>query len=101
MPSRRLLPVLLIIVLVGMAVYIARPYARAAALFARVGNVGGRLEAIAESSARRVAIDAIHMVPTRQGGVPAQFYRPEGEVRRSVLLVPGSASRASQDLPGT
>ena len=29
------------------------------------------------------------MVPTRQGDVPARFYRPAGTVRRTVLLLPG------------
>ncbi len=74
---------------VAAIVYVAAPYARAASLFARVGNVGGRAEAIAEWMAREVRVDAPHEVPTRQGRVRAQFYRPTGRVRRTVLLVPG------------
>src|SRR5574341_1339675 len=88
MRSRRLLLLILVLIAAG-AVYLALPYARAALLFARVGNVGGRLEAFAEWNARAVTVAPRHMVPTRQGDVEAQFYRPDGRVRRSVLLVPG------------
>jgi dienelactone hydrolase len=73
----------------GTIAYGARPYVRAASLFARVGNVGGRIEALAESRARRVHVQPPRRVPTREGEVAAQIYRPEGRVRRSVLLVPG------------
>jgi hypothetical protein len=85
----RLVVSLVVALLVALFAYTAAPYVRAAALFVRVGNVGGRVEALAESSARTVTVLPVHMVPTRQGSVAAQFYRPDGRVRRSVLLVPG------------
>jgi len=69
--------------------YVGAPYARAASLFVRIAHVGGRVEQLATGQARPVAIDRPHLVPTRHGDVPAQFYRPEGSIRRSVLLLPG------------
>jgi dienelactone hydrolase len=90
MRLRRSIVVLLALLAMAAAiVYVAVPYVRAASLFARVGNVGGRVEAFAETQARAVSVEPPHMVPTRQGDVAAQFYRPAGRVRRSVLLVPG------------
>ena len=83
------LAVVIVVALIGVMTYIAMPYVRAASLFARVGNVGGRVESIAESMARAVTVQPRHQVPTRQGDVSAQFYVPEGTVRRTVLLVPG------------
>lgn len=80
--------IIAVIVLVGLA-YLAVPYARAASLFVRAANLGGRVEAFADERARAISVDEPHLVPTRQGEVRAQFYRPEGSVRRSVLLVPG------------
>ncbi|MBM2851427.1 MAG: hypothetical protein HW418_4369 [Anaerolineales bacterium] len=69
--------------------YIAAPYARAASLFVRAANLGGRVEALADATARPVTVLPRHLVSTRQGEVPAQFYRPDGTVRRAALLVPG------------
>lgn len=90
MRSRRLLTTLLILLmLIVIAGYAAAPYVRAASLFVRAANVGGRVEAFADSRARIVDVEDPHLVPTRQGDVEAQFYRPRGSIRRSVLLVPG------------
>jgi hypothetical protein len=69
--------------------YFAVPYVRAASLFLRVAHLGGRLERIAASRARTVTVMPPHMVPTRNGDVPARFYRPDGSFSRSVLLIPG------------
>lgn len=90
MRSRRVLTFLLIVLaLIVIFGYAATPYVRAVSLFVRVANFGGRVEAFADSRARVVDIDEPHLVPTRQGEVLAQFYRPRGSVRRSVLLMPG------------
>ena len=89
MTSRRLGALSAALVLIGALVYVATPYARSASLFVRAANLGGRMEAWADAGARTVTVSPRHMVPTRQGDVAAQFYRPEGRVRRSVLLVPG------------
>jgi dienelactone hydrolase len=78
---------LVLIVIVGYTA--AVPYVRAASLFVRSANLGGRVEAFADSRASIVDVDEPHLVPTRQGEVTAQFYRPRGGARRTVLLVPG------------
>ncbi|MBI4887964.1 MAG: hypothetical protein HY824_12795 [Acidobacteria bacterium] len=85
----RAIALLAIALLVASFAYLAAPYARAASLFVHVGHLGGRLEALADASARAVAVLPPHQVPTRQGAVSAQFYRPDGRVRRSALLIPG------------
>lgn len=76
-------------VTVVVMVYTAVPYARAMSLIVRAAKLGGRIEAIANASARTVTIEAPHMVPTRYGDVPARFYQPSGRVTRTVMLVPG------------
>jgi dienelactone hydrolase len=75
--------------LIGIAAYLATPSARAASLFVRAANVGGRLEGFANVTARSVTVLPTHVVPTRHGDIAAQWYRPNGRVRRAALLVPG------------
>ena len=89
MRRRRLIITFAALALIAALAYTIAPYARAVSLFVRVANVGGRAEALAEASARPVTVLPKHAVPTREGAVEAQFYRPGGRVRRSVLLVPG------------
>jgi dienelactone hydrolase len=69
--------------------YFMAPYAAAASLFVRVANLGGRVEEFANNRARMVTVKPPHTVPTRHGGVPAQFYEPGGSVRRTVVMIPG------------
>jgi dienelactone hydrolase len=85
----RVLTLFAVAFVVAASAYFAMPYVRAASLFIRVGNVGGRLEALADATARTVTVLPRQRVPVRQGEVEAQLYRPEGTVRRSVLLIPG------------
>ena len=75
-------------VIVSASAYFAMPCVRAASLFVRVGNVGGPLERLADAIARDVTVLPRQRV-LRHGEVETQLYRPEGTVRRSVLLVPG------------
>jgi dienelactone hydrolase len=87
--NRRLITLAAVVAMLALLTYVSVPYVRAASLFARVGNIGGRVEALADAAARTVIVRPGHVVPTRQGDVSAQFYYPEGTVRRTVLLVPG------------
>jgi len=80
---------IIVLALAGIASYIAAPYARAASLFVRAANVGGLIEGIANATARTVTVLPRHVVPTRQGEVAAQWYRPSGRIRRATLLIPG------------
>ncbi len=78
-----------ILLIVAVLMYRAAPYIRAASLFVRAAHVGGRVEAFAKGRAHAVTVLPRHVVPTRTGDVAAQFYRPDGAIARSVLLVPG------------
>jgi len=97
MRARRWIPVVIVVSMLAVLTYAAAPYVRAASLFARVGNVGGRVEAIARAAARNVTVRPRHTVPTRQGEVSAQFYFPDGAIRRTVLLVPGVHSMGIEE----
>jgi dienelactone hydrolase len=83
------LTALVALALIAVGAYVAIPYARAASLFVRAANLGGRIETIADATARDVTVRPQQVVPTRQGDVAAQWYQPSGEARRTVLLVPG------------
>jgi len=110
MRSRPLAAFLAVIVVAGGTVYLASPYVRAASLFVRAANLGGRTETFANAIAQGVTALPRHLVPTRQGEVAAQWYRPNGRVRRAALLVPGVHSMGiaeprltalAQDLAGS
>lgn len=84
----RLIAVLVLLVAAGGA-SLAVPYVRAASLFVRVANLGGRVEALADRSARTITLQPPRTIPTRHGDVPAQFYEPDGAVTRTAILIPG------------
>jgi pimeloyl-ACP methyl ester carboxylesterase len=87
--TKRTVAVLVLVVLVG-GVFLALPYARATALLIRVSNMTGTAGSFAEAFSFPVTKAAPHTVPTRQGDVPAQFYRPSKNARgRTLLLIPG------------
>jgi dienelactone hydrolase len=75
----------------------ATPYFRAASLIVRAADFGGQVEAFANERAREVTIQQPHVVPTRQGPVPARFYEPAGSVRRTLLLLPGIHSMGIEE----
>jgi dienelactone hydrolase len=88
MRPRRLV-FLAVVLAIAAAVYASIPYARAASFIVRAANLGGRVEAFADARAHAVTRQPRHMVPTRAGDVPAQFYTPDRTIGRTVLLVPG------------
>jgi len=90
MPVRRRWRILAVIVVIAAVLaYLAVPYVRAASLFVRVAHLGGQSEAFAVRHAHTVTVLPPHMVAVRGGSVPAQFYRPDGRISRSALLIPG------------
>jgi dienelactone hydrolase len=90
MAARRGRHILAATVAIGaLLAYLAVPYVRAASLFVRIAHPGGRIEQLAARRARAVTVMAPHTVATRNGVVPAQFYRPDGRFSRAVLLIPG------------
>ena len=89
MGRRRLLTLVAAAFIVALIVSVITPYTRAASLVVRAADLGGRAEAWAAYQAQPIETPPRHMVPTRQGLVAAQFYRPQGGAERTVLLVPG------------
>jgi hypothetical protein len=92
--TKRTVAVLVLVVLVG-GFFLALPYARATALLIRVSNMTGTAGSFAEAFSYPVTKAAPHTVPTRQGDVPAQFYRPSKNAGRTLLLIPASTRWAS------
>lgn len=89
MTTKRTVAVLVLVVLAG-AVYLGLPYARATALLIRVSKMTGAAGSYAAAFSYPVVKEPPHTVPTRQGDVPAQFYRPSKNARgRTLLLIPG------------
>jgi hypothetical protein len=80
---------LFVLILLIAIVYGARPYVRATSLIVRVAAIGGPAQAIFSVQDSRVDTRPRHMVPTRHGDVPAQFYMPETVSERAVLVMPG------------
>jgi dienelactone hydrolase len=96
--ARRLLTFATVALIVGLVViFVATPYLRASSFIVRAANLGGRAEAFANDHARVVTVEPRHMVDTRYGQVQAKFYMPEGEVSRSVLLIPGIHSMGIEE----
>ena len=89
MRSHRILVLLFLTAVVALGAYAALPYARAASLIVRAAGLGGRAQALAAAQAHDFMVQPKHMVPTRHGGVAAQFYVPDATPRRTVLVMPG------------
>ncbi len=97
MSRRRLITLTILVLAIVVGLYVARPYARAASLIVRAADLGGRAQTLANMQAYEVERQPRHMVPTRHGEVPAQFYLPEGSASRTVLLVPGIHSMGIEE----
>lgn len=97
MSRRRLVILTAAVFALMIAVYVARPYARAASLVVRAAELGGRARSLARLQAFEVERQPPHMVPTRHGTVAAQFYVPAGAAMRTVLLVPGIHSMGIEE----
>lgn len=86
--SRRAIAVpLLVLVFIGAVV--ALPYLDAAAFIVRAADMGGGAASVAAWRADTFSRDPLIEVPTRDGSVPARFYRPAGGFSRTLLLMPG------------
>lgn len=74
------------LVLVGA---LALPYLDALGFIIRAADLSGAPATVASWRASAVTREAVFTVATRTGEVPARFYRPAGNVRRTVILMPG------------
>jgi hypothetical protein len=79
--------ILLSLVLIGGVLTL--PYLDAAAFIVRAADMPGPAATLASWRASAFSREPLIRVPTRDGSVPARFYRPAGGLARTVLLVPG------------
>jgi dienelactone hydrolase len=87
-PSRRTRWGLLIAVALAAAILVATPYVRGASLVVQAAGITGWPSTVASWTDRsHVARDLV--VPWRSGSLRSRLYRPDGGVRRTVVLVPG------------
>ena len=75
-----------LLVLVGA---LSLPYLDALCFIIRAADLPGPASTVANWRATSVSREDAFTVPTRQGNVPARFYRPASGVRRTVILMPG------------
>ena len=86
--SRRSKAAIALALVIALAV-VARPYVQVLGFIIRAADLKGPPATLAAWGASRVSKDAVISVPTRTGAVPARFYRPDGTIRRTILLMPG------------
>src|SRR5262245_32404957 len=95
---RRLLTLavaLIAVILIG--IYLAAPYARATSLVVRAANLQGSIYTFATDHAYHVTVNPPQDVNTRYGYVKVRFYTIDGDVKRSILLVPGIHSMGIEE----
>jgi dienelactone hydrolase len=73
----------------GLAFFLALPYFDALGFIVRAADLPGTAASLASWRTTPYARDADFTVPTRAGAIPARFYRPSRQTRRTVLLIPG------------
>ncbi len=64
-------------------------YLRGLSFVVRAAHMDGMLERVASETARGWVAGPARTIPTRHGPIPARLYRPDGAIRRSVILTPG------------
>lgn len=69
--------------------FAAVPYVDALGFIIRAADLPGSAATLAAWRTTPFTRDADFTVPTRAGNIPARFYRPSTQTRRTVLLIPG------------
>lgn len=87
-PTRRGKAAIVLTFLVVLFV-VALPYLDALGFIIRAADLPGTAATIASWRSVSVTRDPDITVPTRTGAVPARFYRPARQTRRTILLIPG------------
>ena len=68
---------------------VALPYLDALGFIVRAADLPGTAATVARWRAKAFTRDAEIRVPTRGGDIPARFFRPSQQTRRTVVLIPG------------
>jgi len=87
--SRRGKAAIVVAVLAVVFGALALPYLDALSFIIRAADLPGAPATVASWRASAVTREAVFTIATRAGEVPARFYRPDGTLRRTVLLMPG------------
>jgi hypothetical protein len=87
--SRRSKAAIVVALLVVLSGALALPYLDALGFIIRAADLPGAPATVASWRASSVTREDVFTVDTRSGAVPARFYRPDGRVRRTILLMPG------------
>ena len=87
--TRRSRAALVLALLAGLLFFVALPYLDAVGFIIRAADLPGTPARIASWRAHGFTRDAEITVPTRSGNVPARFYRPTRQTRRTIVMIPG------------
>lgn len=68
---------------------VALPYLDALGFIIRAADLPGTAATAASWRAAAIVRDAEIAIPTRAGAVPARFYRPSRQTRRTLVMIPG------------
>ncbi len=86
--SRRGYAAITLALLTGLG-FLALPYLDATGFIIRAADLPGTPATVAAWRANDFTRDPEFTLPTRGGAIPARFYRPSRQTRRTVVLIPG------------
>jgi dienelactone hydrolase len=87
--TRRSRAALVLVLGAGLLSYVALPYFDALGFIIRAADLPGPPATVAAWRASSFTRDADTVVPTRGGPIPARFFRPARQTRRTLVLMPG------------
>jgi len=87
--TRRARAALVVVLVLGLSIFLALPYLDALGFIIRAADLPGAAATVANWRTTPFTRDADFTVPTRSGDIPARFYRPSRQTRRTMLLIPG------------
>ncbi|MBY0494489.1 MAG: hypothetical protein K2Y23_09750 [Cyanobacteria bacterium] len=80
---------LVLVLIAGLFFFVALPYLDALGFIIRAADLPGAAATAAAWRASPFTRDAEFTVPTRGGVIPARFFRPARQTRRTLIMIPG------------
>jgi dienelactone hydrolase len=87
--TKRRASALIVLAALLVAGFLALPYLDAVGFIIRAADLPGRPATFAGWRASDFTRDPEIAIPTRAGAVPARFYRPSRQTRRTLVMIPG------------
>jgi acetyl esterase/lipase len=87
--TRRSRAALVLVFVAGLLTFVALPYLDALTFIIRAADLQGTPATVAQWRASAFTRDAEFTLPTRGGAIPARFFRPARQTRRTLVLIPG------------